>query len=133
MPIREALQASREEDEINLKDLIAISVETALMRVTPPTVIVPTRSGATARSITRFRLPTWITAVSSLEKTCQDLLFSYGVYSTCEPDHPDDWRKWTQDWLESHNIEGKFVVMTEGPSSKHPDRNIRMEIIDLRK
>jgi pyruvate kinase len=130
-PAHEFSQTRREGDAIDLEDLIALCVQTTLQRITPPTVVVPTRSGATARNITRFRLPVWITAVSSLEKTCQDLLFSYGVYSACEPEHPDDWRKWTQDWLKSHNIGGKFVVMTEGPSSKRPDRNNRMEIIDL--
>jgi pyruvate kinase len=132
MPIREALESSREEDEVNLKDLIAMSVETTLMRVTPPTVIVPTRSGATARSITRFRLPVWITAVSSQPKTCQDLMFSYGVVPVCETDHPEDWKSWTKKWLENQGISGDLVVMTEGPSAKHPERNIRMEIIDLR-
>ena len=133
MPVKEALEASREEDEISLKDLIAMSVETALHRVTPPTVIVPTRSGATARSITRFRLPVWITAVSSQPKTCKDLQFSYGVTAVCESDHPEDWKSWTRKWLEKHGVSGDLIVMTEGPSSKRPDRNVRMEIIDLRK
>jgi pyruvate kinase len=132
MPIKEALGAGKEEDQVNLKDLIAMSVETALKRVTPPTVIVPTRSGATARSITRFRLPVWITAVSSQKKTCQDLMFSYGVFPVCETDHPENWKSWATRWLESQGVSGDLVVMTEGPSAKHPDRNIRMEIIDLR-
>ncbi|CAB1080617.1 Pyruvate kinase (EC [Olavius algarvensis Delta 1 endosymbiont] len=131
MPIREALQTSKDDDKIELKDLIAMSVETTLRRITPPTVIVPTRSGATARSITRFRLPVWITAVSSQDKTCQDLSFSYGVLPVCETDHPEDWKSWCRDWLDRHGISGDLVVMTEGPSSKHPERNIRMEIIDL--
>ena len=131
--IGETLQSSREEDEISLKDLIAMSVETALERVTPPTVIVPTRSGSTARSITRFRLPVWITAVSSRSKTCQDLMFSYGVFPVCETDHPEDWKSWAGEWLRKHGLFGDLVVLTEGPSAKHPDRNVRMEIIDLRK
>lgn len=130
-PIDKALQTCREEEQIKLQDLIALCVETTLQRITPPTVIVPTRSGATARSITRFRLPVWITAISSQEKTCQDLMFSYGVYPVCEPVHPEDWRKWTRNWLKSQNIEGNLVVLTEGPSEKRPDRNNRMEIIDL--
>ncbi len=124
-------QTRREEDEIRLEDLIAICVETTLERITPPTVIVPTRSGATARSITRFRLPVWITAVSSQQKTCQDLMLSYGVYPVCEPRHPENWRKWSKDWLKSQNMEGNLVVLTEGPSESRPDRNNRMEIIDL--
>jgi pyruvate kinase len=129
--IDKILQTRREEYDSNLEDLIAICVQTTLERITPPTVIVPTRSGATARSITRFRLPVWITAVSSQQKTCQDLMFSYGVYPVCEPEHPENWRKWAKDWLKSLNNEGNLVVLTEGPSGKRPDRNNRMEIIDL--
>ena len=132
-PIREELRSNSETGEVNIKDLIAMSVETTLKRVTPPTVIVPTRSGATARSITRFRLPVWITAVSSQAKTCQDLMFSYGVFPHCEPDHPEDWKSWTRNWLERHEVTGDFVVMTEGPSAKHPERNTRMEIVELAK
>jgi pyruvate kinase len=127
------LQARREENETKLEDLIALCVETTLERITPPTVIVPTRSGATARSIARFRLPVWITAVSSQQKTCQDLMLSYGVYPVCEPEHPENWRKWAKDWLKSIDTEGNLVVLTEGPSQKHPNRNNRMEIIDLTK
>ncbi len=129
-PIEKSLQVLSER-EVEMGDLISMCVETTLKRITPPTVIVPTRSGATARSITRFRLPVWITAVSSREKTCQDLQFSYGIYAACEPDHPEDWRKWTKDWLKALHVEGKFIVLTEGPSEKWPDRNNRMEIIDL--
>jgi pyruvate kinase len=131
MPIIAALQAARDEDKINLKDLIAMSVETVLKHVTPPTVIVPTRSGATARSITRFRLAVWITAVSSQPKTCQDLMFSYGVFPVCVTEHPEDWKFWARNWLEKKEVSGDLVVMTEGPSASHPERNIRMEIIDL--
>ena len=130
-PITEALRSTAEEGEITLKDLIAMSVETTLKRVTPPTVIVPTRSGATARSITRFRLSVWITAVSSLAKTCQELSFSYGVFPVCETEHPEDWKSWAKELLEKKGVSGNLVVMTEGPSTKHPERNIRMEIIDL--
>jgi pyruvate kinase len=130
-PIDKITQTRPEEDDIKLADLIAICVQTTLDRIIPPTVIVPTRSGATARSITRFRLPVWITAVSSQQKTCQDLMFSYGVCPVCEPEHPENWRKWAKDWLKSLNNEGNLVVLTEGPSEKRPDRNNRMEIIDL--
>ena len=130
-PIKGKLISRREDDDIHLEDLIALSVETTLERITPPTVIVPTRSGATARSITRFRIPAWITAFSRIEKTCQDLMFSYGVFPVCEPDHPDDWRLWARKWLQTMGEVGNLVVLTEGPSKKHPYRNNRMEILDL--
>ncbi len=132
-PVREDLSASDRDKDVGLPDLIARSVVTTSQRITPAAVVVPTHSGATARRITRFRLPVWITAVSSYEKTCQDLLFSYGVFPVCEPEHPTDWRPWIRNWLKVQELSGQLVVMTEGPSRKHPERNNRMEIIDLKK
>jgi len=132
-PLREELPASARDKDVSLPDLIARSVVTTSQRITPAAVIVPTHSGTTARRITRFRLPVWITAVSSYEKTCQDLLFSYGVFPVCEPEHPTDWRSWIRNWFEVQELSGELVVMTEGPSRKHPERNNRMEIVDLKK
>jgi len=129
--VQQIFQTRWEKDHIVLHDIIATSVESTLNRITPASVIVPTHSGTTARSIARFKLPVWITAVSSLEKTCRGLMFSYGVCPVHEPDHPDDWKSWTRKWLESQEVSGNLVVLTEGPSSKHPHRNNRMEIIDL--
>jgi len=120
------------DSDVSLTDLIALSVETTVRRISPAVVIVPTRSGATARSIARFRLPVWITAVSSLESTCQRLQFSYGVYPSHEPYHPDDWKAFAKNLLQSQGLEGNLVVLTEGPSRKHPDANNRMELIDLK-
>jgi len=130
--IRQVLQKNRKNDDIKIQDLIASSVENTLDRITPAVVIVPTHSGATARSITRFKLPVWITGVSSQKKTIQDLMFSYGVWPVHEPDHPEDWKIWTKKWLQYNEIKENLVVLTEGPSARHPDRNNRMEIIDLR-
>lgn len=115
----------------NILELIASSVETAIHRITPAVVVVPTRSGTTARNIARYRLPVWILAVSSQKKTCMDLIFSYGTLPINEPDHPAHWRQWIRKTLEKFNIKGDRAILTEGPSSKYPDRNDRMEIIDL--
>jgi pyruvate kinase len=129
--IRETLQGVGRGDRTRLTDLIALSVETTLERISPAAVFVPTHSGATARSIARFRPPVWITAVSSQESTCQRLQFSYGVYPVHEPDHPEDWNAFARKWLQDHEVKGNLVVLTEGPSVKHPEANNRMEIIDL--
>jgi pyruvate kinase len=116
---------------IRPSDILALSVATAFRKITPAAIIVPTRGGATAQRISRFRLPVWITAVSSSETTCQNLLFYYGVAPVLEPDHPTDWREWIRRWMASEGIRGRLVLLTEGPSRKHPGRNHRMEIIDL--
>jgi pyruvate kinase len=112
-------------------DLIAMSVRTTVERVTPAAVFVPTRSGSTARSIARFRLPVWIVAVSAVVATCQRLQFTWGVHGVFEPDHPEDWKGYIGQWLGDNGVPGDMAVITEGPSSKHPEANHRMEIVDL--
>ena len=131
-PLRDELAAAvSAPDAINLADVIALGVATTLERITPDAVIVPTRSGATARRITRFRLPVWIVGVSSDESVCRGLCFSYGVFPVHEEDHPTAWRPWIRTFFASQEVSGKLAVLTEGPSRKHPERNNRMEIIDL--
>jgi pyruvate kinase len=130
-PVRDTFKGCGGEACLKLSDLIALSVETTLEHTCAAAVIVPTHGGATARSITRFRFPVWITAVSSRESTCQRLQFSYGVFPVHEPAHPEDWKAFAREWLRRHGIEGNLVIVTEGPSSKYPDCNNRMEIIDL--
>jgi pyruvate kinase len=131
--VRETLRAIEDSEKISLTDLIALSVESTLEHISPAGVFIPTHSGATARSVTRFRLPVWIIGISTQEQTCARLQFSYGVYPVCEPDHPEDWKSFIRRWLGAHEVEGNIVVLTEGPSSRHPKANNRMEIIDLRK
>jgi pyruvate kinase len=129
--VREMFHGIDIKDKVPPARLIDLSVESVLEYASPAAVFVPTRSGTTARSIGRFRLPVWVIAVSSQEATCQNLQFSYGVYPVCEKDHPENWKLYIKEWLKSNDITGDIVVMTEGPSSKHPDANYRMEIIDL--
>ncbi|MGB3209204.1 MAG: pyruvate kinase [Desulforhopalus sp.] len=115
----------------NILEIIASTVEKVIHRIKPAAVIVPTHSGITARNITRYRLPVWVLGVSSQAKTCQELIFSYGILPILEPDHPNHWRQWIRTNLQLHGIQGDRAILTEGPSSKYPDRNDRMEIIDL--
>jgi pyruvate kinase len=129
--LREELEAPAVDEAICLTDLIALNVETTLKRISPAAVFVPTRGGATARSIARFRLPVWIIGVSTDEATCQQMQFSYGIYPECAAEHPDNWKEFVATWLYDHHEEGHLAVMTEGPSRKHPDANNRIEIIDL--
>jgi pyruvate kinase len=137
-PLRPA-QAARQEirtvstgDRSRLRDLIALGVETTSWHASPAVVIVPTLSGATARRIARFRLPMWLVAVSSQASTCQELQFSYGVHAEHVDALPTNWKDYARSWLEEHGIEGDLVILTEGPSARHPEANDRIEIIDLR-
>ncbi len=129
--LEETLKSYGRDGNVSARDLIALSVETTIERVSPATVIVPTLSGATARSIARFRLPMWITAVSPDQTSCLGLQFSYGVYPVYEPEYPENWNTFARDWLELNGITERLVVLTEGPSPFHPEANHRMELIEL--
>jgi pyruvate kinase len=111
--------------------LIAIAVEACLKYASPAAVFTPTHGGRTARNLSMFRLPVWTVAVSSQERTCQNLVFSGGVYPVFEPDHPDEWNSFIKNWLKTHELKGETAVLTEGPSSKYPNANNRMELINL--
>lgn len=129
--LQKALKTFGRNKHISAMDLIALSVESTLERTSPATVMVPTLSGATARSISRFRLPVWVTAVSPEHATCQQLQFSYGIYPVYEPEYPDSWNTFARDWLRLHGTAGHLVVLTEGPSPLHPEANHRMELIEI--
>ena len=130
--VRDTLKSIATGNQISTADLISLSVERALERMPIAGVIVPSRSGATARQLARLRLSIWVTAVSSQEATCQSLQFSYGIYPVCEVGEAEDWSMWAQVWLRDHDAVGDFALLIKGPSPKHPTANHCLEIINLR-
>jgi pyruvate kinase len=130
---KEFLQSYGLDGNISQVDLVALSVYFTLERSSTAAVFVPTMSGSTARNIARFRMPVWITAVSPNFETCQKLQFSYGVCPVHEPEHPGDWNAYAKKWVKDHQLKGSIALLTEGPSSRNPDANHRMELIDLKK
>ncbi len=114
----------------NSNDLIAISIENILAKVdSPAAVLAPTYSGHIARSLTRFRLPVWIMAVSASLKTCRDLMFSYGVFPILEKKRAKDWTHRGRCYMDTYGLQGNCLIKAEGPSPDHPDINHKMELI----
>ncbi|WP_035245629.1 pyruvate kinase [Desulfogranum mediterraneum] len=114
-------------------DYIASSVKSIILQSNDVAAILsPTDSGLTARRLARFKLPTWILAVSANEQTCQELLFSYGVFPIYESNHPFDWTDFARDYAVRYKLQGSCIIQTEGPSPENANRNHKMEIIDLR-
>jgi pyruvate kinase len=116
---------------IRPEHLIPISVEACLQHAVPAAIFVPTRSGATARSIARFRLPVWTVAISTNEATCRHLQFSSGVFPVQEQETPENWKEYVRAWVDTHGLKGDLALVTEGPSSRHPEANHSMDIIEL--
>ncbi len=119
--------------EIREVDYIASSVNSLVKQTdSVAAILAPTDSGLTARRLARYRLPTWILAVSSNKKTCRELLFSYGVFPIYEINHPHDWTDFARDYVLKYGLRGGCIIQTEGPSPENPHRNHKMEIIDVR-
>ena len=116
----------------NLVDLIGVSIENIFAHIDSPAgVLAPTTSGYMARSLTRFRLPVWIIAISASLKTCNDLMFSYGVFPIHDESQSTDWIARAKGYAEAHGFDGTCFIKAEGPSPGHPDINHKMEIIEL--
>src|SRR5262245_4289326 len=112
--------------------LISLGVEASLEYLKPAAVFVGADDeGRSARRLASFRLPVWIVAVSSDPRTCDNLLFSYGVVPVLEPEPLRSWNRFARDWIRRHELPGDFAILTQQPNAKEPDSNHRMEIIDL--
>jgi pyruvate kinase len=118
--------------DIHFLDLLARNIQQTVVHLAPTAVIVPTVTGHTARLVSRFKLSTWIAAVSQQEATCRGLQFSYGVSPVHVPEYPKDWNRFARCWVESEELPNQLILFTEGPSRENPLKNLRLEIIDLR-
>lgn len=112
-------------------DLIAESIFHTVDRIQPWAVMVPTRSGATARNVGRFRPPVWMVALCPSEATCQALLFCYGVHPVKVDQDRADWGDFVRQWLATQGVTEGLALLAQGPSEQSPCGNHRMEIVEL--
>ena len=112
-------------------EAISAVVEHALETVPCAAVFVPTKSGATARMISRFNPSVWIVALSRDAAVCQGLAFSYGVHPVQLDDDPEIWRDFARDWLQEHQLPGAVAMLVAGPSSRNPGANHRLEFLRI--
>jgi len=110
-------------------EAIAAVVENALETVPCDAVFVPTRTGTTARMISRFNPAVWVVAVSQDTAVCQGLAFSYGVQPVHLAEDPQDWRGFARQWLAEHHLPGPVAMLVAGPSRRHPEANYRIEFL----
>lgn len=112
-------------------EAIASVVEHALWSVPSAAVFVPTRTGTTARMISRFKPGTWILALSGSRSVCQGLAFSYGVHPIEMADEPEDWRRFASECLALRGVTGSIAILVAGPSPRLPTANHRLEFLRL--
>ncbi|MEO6027375.1 MAG: pyruvate kinase [Candidatus Binatia bacterium] len=132
---RRGLAAERQpslRDGASVGDRIASLVEHALETLPIDLVMVPTRGGTTARSISRFKPPVWIVAPSGDPAVCQGLVFSYGVHPVDLAEEPASWATFAAEWLREHGVVAERVMLAAGPSARNPTANYRIEFMPLR-
>jgi pyruvate kinase len=126
------LRPQAQEYKPNQVDMICISIEKIIHGVgNTAAVLTPTASGYTAYNLTRFRLPVWILAISPEEKTCQNMMFAYGVCPIHDSAHPENWQSHAKQYVQQYNLSGDIMLQTEGPSPGQLENNHKMEIISL--
>jgi pyruvate kinase len=115
----------------NAASAMASVVQHALDSVPCAAVFVPTRTGTTARMISRFSPAVWIVALSHDPAVCQALLFSYGIHPIQFAGDPDNWRSFARDWLREHAVPGPVAMLVAGPSFRNTDANHRLEFLRI--
>jgi pyruvate kinase len=123
--------STRPSAPLSAEEASAAIVQTALESVPCAAIFAPTRTGTTARMISRFRPPVWIAALSKDRAACRNLAFSYGVHPVEMAGEPEDWRTFAAEWLREHAIEGDLAMLVAGPSERHPEANHRLEFLRI--
>jgi pyruvate kinase len=116
---------------ITAAEAISDVVEHALDTVPCAAIFVPTRTGTTARRISRFNPTEWIVAVSQDVAVCQGLVFSYGVHPVHLVQEPERWRDFARHWLRAHQMPGDIAMLVAGPSKRNPEANHRLEFMQV--
>jgi pyruvate kinase len=129
--VREMYSGINLTGRVRPEHLIAVSVEASLEYLKPAAIVCTTDNGQAARWLSTFRLPVWVAAVSPKERTCQHLVFSYGVVPVHEPQGPASWASYGKEWVRQSKLPGDFLIHTQRGSGDHANRDHRMEIIPL--
>ena len=129
--VADLLTVQKAKGEITNEDLISYNIYASAKMLKPAVLFVPSASGNTARSVTRFRLNTWIVSPSLNKQTCQKLQFSYGVYPEYISKNPLSWPQFVQEWLQSHGIDGQVAMVVEGGGTLKAGDITRIDIINL--
>jgi pyruvate kinase len=133
--VSELMELRYERDEIGRDDLLALSVYLMVETLEPELIVVHTRSGTTARRLSRFGLSQWIVAPSRVESTCQRLQFSRGIFPQLVEGQtiasPEKRRLYAQKMLERYGVHNGRVLLLEEAGTLRDADTQRLDVIDL--
>lgn len=119
-------------DATTVPEVLAQEAAATAERLRAKYIIVPTETGATARSVARLRPEAWIIAFSPFESSCHRLQFSRGVHPVFVPEAARvplvgssvDWHFVARRWISNKRLRPGLAVVIQG--------NNRLEVIDLK-
>jgi pyruvate kinase len=136
--IADLLKIEKRSGTISQVDLMSLIVYLTAEMLNPIVVFSPSKSGDTARRLSRFRLPQWLVAPSQYEQTCQELQFSYGIYPIYVADagilsEPYLRRQFVVQWLRQYTESSELgaVLLVEGAGTLKAEDTKRIDIITL--
>ena len=112
-------------------DAITSVVEAALEIAPRAVAFVPTRTGTSARMISRLNPSQWIVALSHDPAVCQELVFCGGVEPVQLFENPRNWSDFARTWLADHHVTGHVALLVAGPSTRNPEANYRIEFLRI--
>ncbi len=128
VPLLEELRAA---GRLSLADEIALATYRAAEALRPDIIFGITTTGDSIRRLARFDLPVWIVAISCVERTVQQLIFSRGVYPVIGPATAESWACYAADWLRANGIAARRALLTESTSTRAPRDTAHLEILHL--
>jgi pyruvate kinase len=112
-------------------EAMALVVEHALETIPCAALFVPTRTGTTARLISRYHPQVWTVALGRELAVCQGLAFSYGVHAIHLAQEPENWGEFARQWLRENGIAGEVAMLAAGPSARDANANHRIEFLRI--
>jgi pyruvate kinase len=135
-PSRNMLDFFREnfkQTKPTIEDVISLDVIEALRTLAVRFILTPTRSGSTARRISRFKPESWILSLCSNKKLRNFLNLSYGVYPLLINEGNISHRRIIKFTKETGLLrKGDTIILTEGIDSGKVGETNSIRIINLR-
>ena len=132
MPARERVAEQMRRDSETIPEIVALSVLTVVEKLKPDYIVTPTESGATARSVSKFRLKPWILALSPIETTARRLLFSSGVAPYVIKPNDTSWESTVREVMTEIDPTATMVLLTQGSQGRVSGDTNRIDIIKLK-
>ncbi len=131
LPSRERVADRMRSVSTTIPEIVALSVLSAVDKLKPDYIVTPTESGATPRSIAKFRMKPWIIALSPFEATARRLLFTSGVAPYVIKPTDESWEDTARVVMSKLDPKASLLLLTQGSQGRQSGDTNRIDIIKI--